>query len=144
MIASALERRVYPNRYKEIGWFPLEATDEGKRHPFLEGLPAVMNAFHWHGETFDLPAGATPLFRTAACEHQAYAIGTQVLALQCHVEVTFEAMEAMIINGREELDLQKPFIQSEAAILAQREKIDLLTPLASQLPIWISASCATR
>jgi GMP synthase-like glutamine amidotransferase len=133
MIASALGAKVYPNALKEIGWFPLEAVEAGRAHPFLRGWPRVLNAFHWHGETFDLPAGATHLLRTAACAHQAYAIGEQVLALQCHVEVNFLSMEAMLVNGREELDLKKPFIQSEAAILAQREKIELLREPAFQL-----------
>jgi GMP synthase-like glutamine amidotransferase len=133
MIASALGARVYPNALKEIGWFPLEATTMGKAHPLLAGLPAVLNAFHWHGETYDLPQGVSHLYRSSVCENQVYALGVQVLALQCHVEVTFESMQAMIDHGRDELDLQKPFIQAEAAMLAQQEKLGLLKPLVFQL-----------
>ena len=133
MIAAALGAKVYPNALKEIGWYPLEATATGAAYPLLKGLPRVLNAFHWHGETFDVPQGASHLYRSSACEHQAYALGTQVLAWQCHLEVTVETMQAMIVNGRDELDLKKPFIQSEGAMEAQQEKAGLLQPLVFQL-----------
>ncbi len=30
LIADVLGARVYPNKEKEIGWFPIETTEEGK------------------------------------------------------------------------------------------------------------------
>jgi GMP synthase (glutamine-hydrolysing) len=33
LIAAVLGARVYPNRFKEIGWFPIELTEAGQRSP---------------------------------------------------------------------------------------------------------------
>lgn len=61
LIASALDARVYPNRHREIGWFPVYRTPD---EPGV--FPERFDAFHWHGETFDLPSGAALLARSAA------------------------------------------------------------------------------
>ena len=52
LIASALGSRVYPGRHTEIGWFPVEAVAADGD---VFQLPGGLTAFHWHGETFDLP-----------------------------------------------------------------------------------------
>ena len=58
---------------------------------------------HWHGDTFDLPAGAELLASTAATPHQAYAIGSHVLALQFHPEVKPGDIETWLIGHTVEL-----------------------------------------
>ncbi len=115
LIASALGARVYRNPQKEIGWFPIEAVQAaGTDHAFA--FPKKLNVFHWHGETFDLPAGAIHLARSAACEHQAFQVGRRTLALQFHLEVTLDAVKAFVENGEDEL-LPAPFIQTKAELL---------------------------
>ena len=57
MIAKALGGRVYRNAEKEIGWFDIHLTDEGRaRSDCCEQLAPVEMVFHWHGDTFDLPS----------------------------------------------------------------------------------------
>ncbi len=85
LIASALRARVYPGPHKEIGWYPVELTAPGD--DFTAGLPASFMAFHWHGDTFDLPSGAVRLFRSRLYENQGFRLGRNVLALQFHFEV---------------------------------------------------------
>ena len=100
LIASSLGARVYRNPLKEIGWFPIEATPaagEGFR------FPAKCEVFHWHGETFDLPANAVRLAKSAACENQAFQIARNVLALQFHLETTPENLRGLIENCEREL-----------------------------------------
>nr|WP_242881129.1 glutamine amidotransferase [Stenotrophomonas maltophilia] len=82
LMARALGASVAPSGGKEIGFAPLLLTDEGQRSPLqsLQGIPVL----HWHGEAFELPAGARRLASTPACRHQAFAIGSHALALQCH------------------------------------------------------------
>lgn len=114
LIASALGARVYPGRQCEIGWFDIEAV------PHAGGafaFPKTTNVFHWHGETFDLPAGAVHLARSAACEHQAFQVGAHVIGLQFHLETTPASADAIITHCRDEL-VADTFVQSEASLRA--------------------------
>jgi GMP synthase-like glutamine amidotransferase len=95
LVASALGARVRPNREKEIGWFPVEPTPAAAASPFASVFQRPLEVFHWHGEAFELPQGATQLLRSAACEQQAFALGERVLALQFHLETTPEIVRAM-------------------------------------------------
>lgn len=115
LIAAALGARVYPNRDKEIGWFPVEGIPSGDSSTFR--FPTSADVFHWHGETFDLPAGAIQLARSQACENQAFQIGSAI-GLQFHLETTPESARALIDHARTEL-VPGPFIQTEAQLLAK-------------------------
>jgi GMP synthase (glutamine-hydrolysing) len=87
LIAKALGARVYPNRIKEIGWYPIHWTDDAQSDPILHSLPSPSNIFQWHGDTFDLPAGATWLARSEGCPHQAFRAGANIYGFQFHLEV---------------------------------------------------------
>jgi GMP synthase-like glutamine amidotransferase len=99
--------RVYRNRFQEIGWFPVESTPAGVEW----GLPHTYSAFHWHGDTFYLPAGAANLARTDACEHQMFALGDDVIGIQFHLEVTREDVAAMCDHAGHDLP-DGPFVQT--------------------------------
>ncbi len=116
LIAWALGARVYRNEEREIGWLTVEKTEDGILAQFLNGIPRQMTVLQWHGETFDLPSGTTPLFWSEACEHQAFMYGDRVLALQFHLEATQESLEALVSNCRAELT-PGAFVQSEKEIL---------------------------
>lgn len=96
LMAQALGSRVYASGAKEIGWAPLTLTTEGKRSP-LRHLEDVA-VLHWHGDTFDLPTGATLLASTDVCRNQAFAIGNHALALQFHAEASGRALEAWFVG----------------------------------------------
>lgn len=115
LIAAALEAPVYPGPHREIGWLPIEKTSAGG---LLAALPEGATVFHWHGDTFDLPAGAQRLARSAGCANQAFSYGDRVLALQFHCEVTTEAMEQMLAEGADELAEGQPYVQSAVTIRA--------------------------
>jgi len=96
LLAHAAGARVYPNvapdaagvlaPVREVGWAPI--TLHGIAHePALAGLPEPMTVLHWHGDTFDLPAGAIHLASTTRCRNQAFRLGGRVFGLQFHVEV---------------------------------------------------------
>lgn len=58
---------------------------------------------HWHGETFDLPAGAVHLADSATCRHQAFQWGRRAIALQCHPEATPDSVAALATHCADEL-----------------------------------------
>ncbi len=90
LIARALGSRVYPNAVKEIGWAPLHWTAAAHGDRLFAGLPDPETVFHWHGETFDLPAGGELLAYGDACHNQAFRAHGNVYAMQFHLEVTAE------------------------------------------------------
>ena len=99
LIARALGARVYPAAQKELGWKPLTLTDAGRasalRHLEVDGKSTPV--LHWHGDTFDLPAGATLLASTDVCANQAFSWGDHVLGLQCHPEVLVDRFESWLV-----------------------------------------------
>lgn len=112
LIASALGARVYRNAAKEIGWFPIRAT-AGGADTFC--FPEQCTVFHWHGETFDLPAGAVRLAQSAACQNQAFQFKRHVIGLQFHLETTPESAGAILDNCGDEL-VPGPYVQTEAEL----------------------------
>jgi len=90
LMARALGGSVSKNPVKEIGWGHVSAADDATARDWL-GDTREFLSFHWHGETFSLPHGASRLLENRHCQNQAFVLGKH-LALQCHVEMT----EAMI------------------------------------------------
>jgi GMP synthase (glutamine-hydrolysing) len=105
LMAAALGAAVYAGgNGKEIGWAPLSAGRDVAACPALEELLASeVNVLHWHGDTFDLPAGASHLAATAQYPNQAFALGAQVLAMQFHPEVQAAALERWYVGHACEL-----------------------------------------
>jgi GMP synthase (glutamine-hydrolysing) len=110
MVAAVLGARVYRNRFREIGWHRIEATAAGRRHERFP-FPAEALVYHWHGDTFDLPAGAVHLARSSACEHQAFACGSNVLGLQFHLEMTPLEIDALITHCQDDMG-NGPYVQA--------------------------------
>jgi len=92
LIARALGANVYFGGTKEIGWSALEFHGDVGGN-ILAPLTDAPEVLHWHGDTFDLPDGATLLASSAVYPNQAFSYGDHVLALQFHLEVEPEAME---------------------------------------------------
>jgi GMP synthase-like glutamine amidotransferase len=109
LIGKAMGGKVMANPVKEIGWHPVQALDNEAARDWLEGLPEEFEVFHWHGETFSLPPQALPLMRSGYCANQAFTIGN-MLALQCHVEMTAPMVEEWIAQD------QHAFAQTSASV----------------------------
>jgi GMP synthase-like glutamine amidotransferase len=86
LMARAFGGTVTRNPVKEIGWGQVEAMVDAAAKDWL-GDTACFEAFHWHGETFSLPPGATRILQSVHCANQAFVRGPH-LGLQCHVEMT--------------------------------------------------------
>ncbi len=90
LLASALGGRVYRGPAAEIGFGNVELTEDARQDPVFKALPATLPAFHWHGDTFDLPEGAVLLAKNATYAHQAFRFGRNAYGLQFHNEVDRE------------------------------------------------------
>lgn len=95
LLAHAAGAAVYPlhtgsppARHREVGWGAITFTRSAAEEPVLLGLELAEPVVHWHGDTFDLPSGATLLASTLACPNQFFRLGRQAFGLQFHVEIT--------------------------------------------------------
>jgi GMP synthase-like glutamine amidotransferase len=121
LISSVLGGKVSINKHTEIGWFPVEVT--APELPILKDVPAILNVFHWHGETFSIPENAIRLFQSEACLNQGFLYKDHVLGLQFHFEVTAGTMREMVIAGQDEL-IEDKYIQSLETILQTTEFVE--------------------
>jgi len=97
LMARALGASVYPST-KEIGWSPIQLSEGGKQSPLIHLAAEYTAVLHWHGDTFNLPDGATHLASTQNCQNQAFSWGKNGLALQFHPEVTELGLERWLIG----------------------------------------------
>jgi GMP synthase-like glutamine amidotransferase len=118
LMSKALGAKVTRNRIKELGWLKVTAIDSPESRHWLDGLPPQFEAFHWHGETFAIPPGATHILRSRYCRNQAYVLGKH-LALQCHVEMTPALVRSWAHDGEREIAaaLDSPGVQRRAQML---------------------------
>jgi len=123
LLAEALGARVGRAPEREIGWFPIERTAEGADSPIGRALPAKFTAFQWHGDTFDLPRGATQLARSAGCEQQGFALGARVAGLQFHLEFSGETVQDLLRHCPEDL-APGPYVQAPEAMLWEPGRFD--------------------
>jgi GMP synthase-like glutamine amidotransferase len=101
LISKAFGGVISANPIKEIGWGEVSVTqNETAKHWF--GEIESFNSFHWHGETFSLPEGATHVLASVHCQNQAYSIGKH-LAFQTHIEVTADMVKSWCELGADEL-----------------------------------------
>jgi GMP synthase-like glutamine amidotransferase len=117
LIAECLGSRVYPNKEKEIGWYNVKLTHEGRNEPLLSDMLPETTVFHWHGDTFDLPEKAVNLVFSDGCKNQLFLYGRHVIGIQFHFEVTEDSLGAMVENGKHEL-IPGKFVQDERTILS--------------------------
>jgi GMP synthase (glutamine-hydrolysing) len=87
LIATALGARVGKNPVKEIGWYDVTPTEAGQSDPLFSCFDGTEKIFQWHGDTFEIPHGATGLASSPECPNQAFRFGERTYGLQFHLEV---------------------------------------------------------
>lgn len=98
LMAAALDARVYPGTAGvELGWAPVELSEAGYQHALAHVAERNAPVLHWHGDTFELPAGAKLLASTRRYPHQAFAVENHGLALQFHVETNQAELEQWFV-----------------------------------------------
>lgn len=86
MMARAIGGKVERNEVHEVGWFPIEVTEAGRKDPILSVAGPNPTVYHWHGDTFHLPQDAVLLARSRACPRQAFRLGELAYGFQFHPE----------------------------------------------------------
>jgi GMP synthase-like glutamine amidotransferase len=117
LMSKALGGTVSLNPVKEIGWGDVRVTDPDAARPWLGDASQPMLGFHWHGETFSLPPGASRILESAYCANQAFVLDGRHIGMQCHVKMTPELVASWCDNGAAEIAAsQSPGVQMPGAI----------------------------
>jgi GMP synthase (glutamine-hydrolysing) len=121
LMARALGATVAQAAVPEIGWQALQVLPEEAAQAWF-GSDSEHTVFEWHYDSFQLPPGAALLARSAACTHQAFAIGPH-LAMQFHVELDAEKLARWSLDAGETFrgGARPASVQSAAEMLAQAE-----------------------
>jgi GMP synthase (glutamine-hydrolysing) len=118
LLAKAAHAGVYQCRECEIGWVPVEITEQAADDPVFRRLPQRFHAFQWHYYSYDVPAGSAELARSDQCT-QAFRLGESVWGIQFHAEVTHETIESWVGAGDRELPVTR-----EALLAETKRRID--------------------
>lgn len=120
LMADVLGGRVRRNKHREIGWFQVQLTPEARASRIFRVLPERFMAFHWHGDTFDIPPGAVHVAESLACKNQAFVLGKAV-GLQFHLESSRDSIDHLIQSCADELTDGK-YVQRPKELLAQLDR----------------------
>ncbi len=135
LMAKAMGGVVGRNPIKEIGWGEVTVLDNPAAHAWFNDMPATFESFHWHGETFSIPQGATCILESAYCANQAFVLGKH-LGMQCHVEMTEAMIKSWCAVGAGEIEaaLISPAVQT-AEVMQQdiATKVNALNQIAGAL-----------
>ncbi len=142
LIADVLGARVFGNRHREIGWFPIQFSKHIEKSAFQGVFPSEIEAFHWHGDTFDIPESATLLASSEACAHQGFIVEDRILGFQFHLETTPESADALIDNCKNELDGSR-YVQSETEILSDPGRFNKINQVMIRVLERLETLCAS-
>lgn len=143
LISRALGQTVKSNPVKEVGWhdcYRAETSTEEDFTAWLQDVEEPFGMFHWHSETFSIPPQGAALFSSKHCKNQAYSYSDNVLAMQCHVEMTLPQIRDWTSGWKEDLRTrsasEQDFDEINAGLV---EKIAALNRVADRLySRWVS------
>ncbi len=93
LLAKAAGAKVVKSPVKEIGWYTVQVTEQGKKDPLFKGFSDIEPIYHWHGDMFHIPTNGVLLATAAGCPHQALKVGKNAYGVQFHVEVTDKSIK---------------------------------------------------
>ena len=135
LMSKALGGKVGRNRVKEIGWGEIQVADDPLARDWFGPDLQRFESFHWHGETFSIPAGGTRIMGNRNCENQGFVLGNH-LGMQCHVEMTELLIESWCETGAGEIEQSRSSaaVQTAGEMKAKmQERITAMRRVADRL-----------
>ena len=133
LIARAMGAKVGPNPVPEYGWLPVQVVNNDVAARWFDGVNREFIAFHWHGETFDIPEGATHVLASPHCINQGFVLGNS-FALQCHIEMTPELVNDWVSRADDVTLSPSPSVQGRNEILNDLDhKVDAMQTIADKI-----------
>jgi GMP synthase (glutamine-hydrolysing) len=122
LLAWALDAQVGEGPVREIGFEPIRPTREAARDPLFSHFEDGDVAFQWHGDAFDLPAGATLLATGDSVRNQAFRIGDLAWGTQFHLEVNGAELDFWLNEFAKEGDLRSDWGKTEEEVRREADR----------------------
>jgi GMP synthase-like glutamine amidotransferase len=132
LIAAVMGARVARNPHKEIGWFHVRTTAKAAESVALKDWPVEFIAFHWHGDTFEVPSRALRLATSVACENQAFEYAGRIVGVQFHLEMAIDTARELVAHCPDDL-APAPFTQTTEQILEDPRRFNQANALMNEL-----------
>lgn len=123
LLAVVLGGSVIALGHREIGWFPVELTSEGRKSRWFRDIPDRFMALHWHGDQFIDPPGAVHFATSRGCAAQCFGVGAHILGIQFHLESDETTIDDLICNCGHELE-RGVYVQTPDALRAGAVYLD--------------------
>ena len=108
LLAKALGGSVTRNPTREVGWYDVDLTEEGKRDPVLSTFAPRQQVFQWHEDGIALPPDCVHLASSPASNVQAFRYGEHAYGFQFHLEA-----DALIIERWLTVPENQPLLEEE-------------------------------
>jgi len=122
MLCDVLGGKVRKNKQPEIGWFPVSLIPGKATTGINRVLPKKFMAFHWHGDTFSIPAASSRIAGNEACRNQAFMYRNNVLGFQFHLEITRQGIQRLLHHCRADLQPGK-YVQNPEQMLSRHKHL---------------------
>ncbi len=93
LLAKACGAPVVKSPVKEVGWYKIRLTPDGKKDLFLKGFDPKIDIYHWHEDMFQIPSNGVLLATSDGCPHQTFRVGKNAYGIQFHIEVTDKSIK---------------------------------------------------
>jgi len=119
ILAGVLGGSVARNPQREIGWYPVHASEAAANDPVFSAFPRELVVGHWHGDTFTLPSGTAAMLSSDATANQAFsALNGRAVGLQFHLEWSQRALAELIARCGEEIGPGGEYVATASSMLA--------------------------
>ncbi|MCJ8294528.1 MAG: glutamine amidotransferase [Colwellia sp.] len=120
LIGEALGAKFVKSPDKEIGYFPIDLSEQGIEHTKLAHFKHQQVVGHWHNDMPGLTADSKVLATSAGCPRQIVEYSALVYGFQCHLEFTSASVYELIeVSAGDFADIeQHHFVQPAELIVA--------------------------
>ena len=141
LLAKSLGAEITDNACPEIGWGEVNVGPSTAAEEWFGGAQKF-EVFHWHYQTFSIPATSASVMSSRFCHPQAFVFNERHIGFQCHIEMTSNMVRQWCEDAEKSLASMNAMtsVQTSNQILQNLDfKIGQLNAIATKVyQRWLS------